>query len=45
MPPTIMDSDTCAELKDPLVALQITLSQDRLALCDEVHQDFYYPMG
>jgi len=42
---TIIGARTANQLDDSLAALDVTLSGDILALCDEVHREIPYPMG
>jgi aryl-alcohol dehydrogenase-like predicted oxidoreductase len=42
---TIVGATSCEQLEDSLKAMEIELSEETLARCDEVHNDILYPMG
>lgn len=42
---TIIGARDASQLDDSLAALDVTLSDDVLQACDEVHRDILYPMG
>ncbi len=42
---TIVGATSCEQLGDSLKAMEIELSGETLARCDEVHSDILYPMG
>lgn len=42
---TIVGATSSAHLDASLAALELTLSSETLALCDQVHADILYPMG
>jgi aryl-alcohol dehydrogenase-like predicted oxidoreductase len=42
---TIIGANSCQQLEESLAALDLVLSDETLARCDEVHKDILYPMG
>ena len=42
---TIVGATSCEQLADSLKAMEVELSEEILARCDEVHSDILYPMG
>ena len=42
---TIVGATNRKQLEDSLKAMEIELSGETLARCDEVHNDILYPMG
>jgi aryl-alcohol dehydrogenase-like predicted oxidoreductase len=42
---TIIGARTAAQLEDSLAALDVTLTDEIMQQCDEVHKQFPYPMG
>jgi aryl-alcohol dehydrogenase-like predicted oxidoreductase len=42
---TIVGANSCEQLEDSLKAMDVVLSEEILARCDEVHADVLYPMG
>ncbi len=42
---TIVGANSCKQLEESLVALELELSDETLARCDKVHSDILYPMG
>ena len=42
---TIVGANSCIQLKDSVAAIDVVLSDETLALCDQVHDEILYPMG
>lgn len=42
---TIVGANSCAQLDQSLAAMELVLSEETLARCDQVHNDILYPMG
>jgi len=42
---TIIGATSVSQLEESLAAMDLVLSQETLSRCDEVHQEFLYPMG
>jgi aryl-alcohol dehydrogenase-like predicted oxidoreductase len=42
---TLIGANSCEQLKESLAAMDVELSAETLARCDEVHRDILYPMG
>ena len=42
---TIIGARTADQLEDSLAALDVTLTDEIMKQCDEVHQQILYPMG
>jgi aryl-alcohol dehydrogenase-like predicted oxidoreductase len=42
---TIVGATSCVQLDDSLAAMELELTQETLALCDQVHAEILYPMG
>ena len=42
---TIIGARTADQLKESLAALDVTLSDEIMKQCDEVHKQILYPMG
>ncbi len=42
---TIIGANSCDQLQESLAAMDLVLSEETLAKCDAVHQEFLYPMG
>ena len=42
---TIVGATSCAQLVPSLAAMELELTPETLALCNQVHADILYPMG
>ncbi len=42
---TIIGANSCAQLDESLAAMELVLSEETLARCEQVHNDILYPMG
>ncbi|MGB3209801.1 MAG: aldo/keto reductase [Desulforhopalus sp.] len=42
---TIIGANSCSQLEESLAALELQLSDETLARCDEIHRQILYPMG
>lgn len=42
---TIIGANSCEQLDESLAAMELKLSDETLARCDQVHADILYPMG
>ncbi|MFW2367040.1 MAG: aldo/keto reductase [Desulforhopalus sp.] len=42
---TIVGANSCSQLEESIAAMDVELSEETLALCDQVHDEILYPMG
>lgn len=42
---TIVGANSCSQLEESIAAMELTLTDETLELCDQVHRDILYPMG